>query len=74
MGWCVREILCVLVGGMGRSLVWGGWLLALWCSRSLCGSWTATVGTLLTCGGGLVGFAVVIVVGKRPVNRSDPGS
>ena len=25
-------------------------------------------------GGGSCGFAVVIVVGKRPVNRSDPGS
>ena len=26
------------------------------------------------CGGCLKSFAVVIVVGKRPVNRSDPGS
>ena len=26
------------------------------------------------CVGGLKSFAVVIVVGKRPVNRSDPGS
>lgn len=67
----------VLVGGKSTPFVWGGCIVCGVRVRCAVLGLLPPVSPLFLLGVWVwwsVGFAVVIVVGKRPVNRSDPGS